>query len=76
MKEIYYYWKKVIKNLYNDIFKYVFIMCIPSFLIIYVIQVWRFKPIAYILAFLICLIIATFLSFRKGDIKNEFKENQ
>ena len=76
MKESYYYWMKIFNNFYNDIIKSTLIMCVIGFFIVLLINVWRFKPIAYILCFLICFGINFFRFFRKKEVKNEFKNNQ
>lgn len=76
MKESFYYWKRILTSFFNDILKMTLIFCIPAFLIVFAVSTWRYNLLAYILAFLICFGVNYYRFFRKGEIKNEFKENQ
>lgn len=76
MKESYYYWKRILYGFFKDILKYTLIMSLLGFLIVFVVQSWRFNPLAYIICFMICFGINLFLFMRKKEVKNEFKNNQ
>ena len=76
MKESYYYWRKIFGNFYQDIIKNTLIMFLIGGVIILLINISRFNPIAYILCFLICFGINFFRYFRRKEVMNEFKDNQ
>lgn len=61
---------------FKHIFKWTIIMFIIGSLIVFVINAWRFNPLAYMLCFFICLGLNLFNFYRKPGVKDEFKGDQ
>ena len=76
MKEDYFYWKKKLLEFFRNIIIPALLLYIVGFLIVFAVNTWRFKPIAYLISFLICFGISMFLYFRKKEVINELKPDE